>query len=375
MKKKWLALLLGTAMAGTLLVGCGNGAEEAPAAQEENAEVQTPEEPAVEEETETEVVKEEETPAFEETTITISYNAAETTPHGQGVAKFKELVEEKTGGAVTVDAYYNGTLYGTQTEFEALQKGEVDLIMGSLNSAMEYIPKLKTTFCPFLWKNPEHYNAFWDSEDGQALLEEVADELDVYYLGFSSAGARNIELTEDKQITCREDMKSIKLRSAAAENMIAMVDALGANPVPIAFSDTYLGLETGLAQGLEGDVTGLYANGFNEVLKSITITEHAYSMDGFVASAANWEKWSPEVQAVVREAVKESSDYINQVTADSEASAAERLASDGIKIYELPADTLEAYREEVLESFINSDYAKDYDMDLFNKIREMGNEF
>lgn len=359
--KKLIAALLTGAMVVSMLAGCGAKEEKAPEAST----------------TETEAVAEAEpeAPAFEETTITVSYNAAETTPHGQGVTKFKEIVEEKTGGAVTVDTYFNGTLYNTQTEFEALQKGQVDLIMGSLNSAMEYIPELKTTFCPFLWKSPDHYNAFWDSEDGQALLQKVADELSVRYLGFSTAGSRNIELTEDKEITCRADMKEIKLRSAAAENMLAMVEALGANPVPIAFSDTYLGLQTGLAQGLEGDTQGLYAQGFNEVLKSITITKHAYSMDGFIASNANWEKWSPELQEVVKEAIKEATDYTNQVTADAEAQAAEKLQNDGIKIYELPDETLEAYREETMEYFINSDYAKDYDMDLFNKIKAMGDKF
>jgi hypothetical protein len=27
---------------------------------------------------------------------------------------------------------------------------------------MEYLPELRTTFCPFLWKSPDHYNAFWE---------------------------------------------------------------------------------------------------------------------------------------------------------------------------------------------------------------------
>lgn len=365
MKKKLLALLLGVAMVSTLFVGCG--------AKEEAAEA--PVEAPAEAVTETEAPAEEAEFEFEEATITVSYNSTETTPHGMGITKFKELVEEKTGGKVKVDAYFNSTLYGTQTEYEALQKGEVDLIMGSLNSAMEYIPKLKTTFCPFLWKSPEHYNAFWNGETGKALIQEIADELGTYYLGFGNAGARHIELTVDKMITCREDMKDIKLRTATAENMIAMVDALGANPVPIAFSDTYLGLETGLAQGLEGDAQGLYANGFDELLKSITLTAHAYSLDGFIASAENWNKWSPELQAVVKESVEEATAYINQITADAEAEAAGKLAADGIVVYELPAEDLAAYREEVMEAFLASDYAAEYDMELFEAIKEMGKDF
>lgn len=363
--KKLVAMLLAGTMVVSMFAGCGT--KDDAKSDVPDTKVDAPADDAVDDAVDV--------PAFEEATITVSYNAAETTPHGKGVTKFKELVKEKTGGAVTVETYFSGTLYNTQTEFEALQKGQVDLIMGSLNSAMEYIPELKTTFGPFLWKNPEHYNAFWNGEDGQALLQRVSDELDVLYLGFASAGSRNIELTVDKEITCREDMKEIKLRSAAAENMLAMVEALGANPVPIAFSDTYLGLQTGLAQGLEGDTQGLYAQGFNEVLKSITLTEHAYSMDGFVASSVNWSKWSPELQTVVKESVDEATAYINQITAEAEAEAAEKLEADGIKVYTLPDDVLASYREETMEYFIQSDYAKDYDMDLYEKIVALGEEF
>ena len=139
MKKKLLALLLGVTMVCSLFVGCGSKeapAAEAPAA-EETVEAEAPAEEAFE---------------FDEATITVSYHSAETSQYGRGLALFEQLVEEKTDGKVNVDVYYNGTLYGQQTEYEALQKGEVDLILGSLNSAMEYLPELRTTFCPFLWK-------------------------------------------------------------------------------------------------------------------------------------------------------------------------------------------------------------------------------
>ena len=362
MKKKLLALLLGVTMVCSLFVGCGSKeapAAEAPAA-EETAEAEAPAEEAFE---------------FDEATITVSYHSAETSQYGRGLALFEQLVEEKTDGKVNVDVYYNGTLYGQQTEYEALQKGEVDLILGSLNSAMEYLPELRTTFCPFLWKSPDHYNAFWDGEVGKGFIQKIADELGTYYLGFGNSGARHIELAIDKQITCREDMKDIKLRTATAENMIAMVDALGSNPVPVAFADTYLALETGLAQGLEGDMPGLYANGFDEVLESVTVTAHAYSLDGFVASAVNWDKWQPELQAVVKESIMEVTDFVNGLTAEEESAAIEQLKADGIKVYTLDDATLDAYREEVMEAFLASDYAADYDMELFEAIKEMGKDF
>ncbi len=317
-----------------------------------------------------------ETLAYEKTNIVFSFFGAEGTPSGRGVTRFKELVEERSGGAVTVQTYYNGTLYNQSTEYEALMKGDVDMIVTSLNYAMEYITELKTTFCPYMWVSIEHVRDFWEKDEvGVGLMQRLENELGVRQLSWHEGGYRNICLNKDIKVDSTEALAGVKLRSSPAENMIAMTAALGGNPIPIPFSDCYLGIQTGVADGLEVDLTGLIANGLAEVTKSVTISQHYLSLDGFAVSYNNFQKWSPEVQQLVTECAKECADYICELSIQTEMDAVETLKGLGVTIYDLTDEERAAYREQVLDAFISSDFASTYDMELFDAIRNMGENY
>ena len=367
-----LILVLGMAACASTNSAAENKTEAEPATTAENtptpAEETTPEEQTKPEEPAA--------PEYPETKITFSVFCAETTPSGLGVARFKELVEERSGGKVTVDTYFNGTLYNQSTEYEALMKGDVDLIVTSLNYAMEYIPALKTTFCPYMWMSIDHVRDFWSqNETGVALMKQMEDELGVRQLSWYEGGYRNVCLNKDIKVTCRDDLAKIKLRSSPAENMIAMTAALGGNPISIPFSDCYLGIQTGVADGLEVDLTGLIANGLSEVTQSVTLTQHYLSLDGLAVSYTNFQKWDPAVQELVTQCAAEAADYVCEISKQTEADAVKTLEDSGIIIYDLTDEERKAYGNEVMDAFIASDFAADYDMDLLNAIREMGKNY
>ena len=318
----------------------------------------------------------EQTVEYPKTAITFSFFGAETTPSGMGVAHFKELVEERSGGNVTVNAYYNGTLYNQSTEYEALMKGDVDMIVATLNYAREYIPELKTTFCPYMWESIDHVRDFWSqNETGAGLMKRLEDELGVRQLTWFTSGYRNVCLNKDLKVTSREDLAKIKLRSSPAENMIAMTAALGGNPISIPFSDCYLGIQTGVADGLEVDLTGLIANGLSEVTQSVTLTQHYLSLDGFAMNYANYQKWDPAVQELITACAEETALYIDELSAQTDADALQQVKDLGIIVYDLTDEERKAYGDEVRAAFIASDFAANYDMDLFNAICEMGKNY
>lgn len=368
--KKIFALLLALVMVFAL---CACGAKEAPAAAPAEKPAAAPAEKPAEAPAEAPA---DAAPAYPETNIVFSVFCAESTPSGLGVQYFKDIVEERSGGAVTVETYFNGVLYNQDTEFEATMKGDVDMIVTSLNYAMNYITELKTTFCPYMWVSIDHVRDFWfKNEVGVSYLDREAEELGVRQLSWHEGGYRNVCLNLDKKVDSTEALAGVKLRSSPAENMIAMTAALGGNPISMAFSDCYLGIQTGVADGLEVDLTGLIANGLAEVTKSVTLTQHYLSLDGFAVSWKNFQSWDPAVQELVKECAAEAADYITEISKETEVDAVAQLNELGVKIYELTDEERAAYREQVLDAFIGSDYCKDYDMDLFNAIREMGKNY
>lgn len=326
----------------------------------------------------TETVSAEETtkPTYKPQKIVLSYFGAESSPSGLGVTRFKELVEERSGGAITVETYFNGTLYNQSTEYEALMKGDVDLIITSLNYAMEYITELKTTFCPYMWVSLKHVQDFWfKNETGVALMKRMEDELGVRQLSWHEGGYRNTCLNKDLKINSTKVLKGIKLRSSPAENMITMTAALGGNPIPIAFSECYMGMQTGVVDGFEANLTSVISNSLDEVTKSVTLTEHYLALDGFAVSFNNFKTWAPEVQQLITECAQEASDHISEISKKTDADAVESLRNKGIVIYDLTDEERAAYREEVLDAFMSSDFAADYDQELFNAIKEMGKNY
>lgn len=375
--KKALAILICLTLV-LSMVACSSSKETTANAPDpdSSASPQSSAEPTSEATAEPEPEKEADAPTYEKTNIVFSYFGADTTPSGLGVTYFKELVEERSGGAVTVEAYYNGTLYNQSTEYEALMKGDVDMIVSSLNYAMEYITELKSTFCPYMWVSIDHVRDFW-SEDpvGVELMSRMEDELGVHQLCWYEGGYRNVCLNKDLKVDSREALASVKLRSSPAENMIAMTGALGGNPIPVAFSDCYLSIETGVVEGLEVDLTGLIANGLAEVTKSVTLTQHYLSLDGFAVNNESYQNWSPEVRELVDQCAQETADYICEIAISTDKEAVQTLTDMGVTIYDLTDEERAAYREQVLDAFLSDEFCADYDMDLINAIREMGKNY
>lgn len=375
MKKVLAILMCLTLLLGTVACASSEATttpkEEAPAAQ-----TQAPaatESEATEKEPEAE---KEEAPTYEKTNIVFSFFGAETQPSGNGVAYFKDIVEERSGGAVTVEVYYNGTLYNQSMEYEALMKGDVDMIVTSFNYAMEYITELKSTFCPYMWVSIDHVRDFWDKDPvGVELMNRIQDELGVRQLSWYEGGYRNICLNQDLKVDSREALASVKLRSSPAENMIAMTGALGGNPIPVAFSDCYLSIETGVVNGLEVDLTGLIANGLAEVTKSVTLSQHYLSLDGFAVNNEHFNNWSPAVQELISSCAKEAADYVCELSIQTDQEAVQELKDMGVVIYDMTDEERAAYGEQVMDAFLSDKFCADYDMDLINAIREMGKNY
>ncbi len=307
---------------------------------------------------------------LEEITLIFNFDQAETSNMGKGVALFKELVEQKSEGKVKVDVYYNGTLFTQSNQFEACIKGSADLILNAISNAASYVEELRVAFAPYLWEDFDHWNKFWSSEDGQALMNRVNEEVGVRYISWFTTGQRDLELNRDKKITCRDDAKPLKLRAVPEASYQFLVESLGANPIPIALSDAYLAIQTGVADGLEIPVTDLFAQGLQEVVKSVTRTGHMVQTIGFLVSEKKFQGWSEELRQLVIECAQEASEYITELAQAGTDDAIKQLEAQGTVIYTLTDEEFAAFRSEVIDWCLNSDneVSSAWDMDLYQKI-------
>jgi C4-dicarboxylate-binding protein DctP len=91
--------------------------------------------------------------------------------------------------------------------------------------------------------------------------------------------------------------------------LIAQYKDWGANPVPIAFSETYNALQQGVADAQENPLVSIDAMKFYEVQKYLTITNHGYIGFIVMANKQAFDKLPPDFQKALLEATRDARDW------------------------------------------------------------------
>ena len=195
------------------------------------------------------------------------------TTHPKVVAanKFAERVNKELDGKLCVEVYPNSTLFGDSKELEALLLGDVQILAPSLSKFGAYTEKYGVFDLPFIFKNIDDAIAFTESDDGQNLLMEMND-VGFVGLGYWMSGMKYF--SANRPLIKPSDAKGLKFRVQASDIAKAMIRAMGASPQPMAFSEVYGALQTGVVDGQENTWSNIYTKKFYEVQDSITETDH-----------------------------------------------------------------------------------------------------
>jgi len=253
-----------------------------------------------------------------------------------GYEKFKELVEAKSNGRIAVQLYGNCMLGSDRVTMESVQKGTLELASCSSPNMANFSPKYMVFDLPYA-TNPEHqqklYKALDEGELGK-YLEGVAAEIGLKPIMYSEYGYRNFVSTK-RPIAGLADLKGLKVRTTASPVEVEVAKALGMNPTPIAWGETYTALQQGTVDG-EGNTFSLLNDAkHTEVLKYAIDSEHNYSMHILMMNKQKFEALPADLQKVVLDAGHEAVVYQRDITADLEAKAVKAFEEKGIKITNL----------------------------------------
>ncbi len=242
-------------------------------------------------------------------------------PSYDGLTKFKEIVEEKTDGALNVEIFHSGQLGDDRSVLEGLQFNTLEAAITGAPITI-FVPQVGIFDLPFLFPNEEVAYSVLDGEVGQKVLD-LFPEQNLIGLGFWELGFRNI--TNDKHpIESAKDLKGLKLRTTENEVHLDTISALGGTPTPMAFTELYTSLQQGVIDGQENPYAITYLEKFYEIQKYISNTQHIYSTAVFSMSKEFFESLSEEEQNIVKEAAVEARNYNREV---SQKANAEHLAS------------------------------------------------
>src|SRR5919112_64651 len=196
-------------------------------------------------------------------------------PQGVGAKKFAELVEQKSGGKIKVRVYPGGTLGGEQQVASAMQGGTVEASMMAPAQLVGNVKEFLVLDFPFAFANEREADRVLDGPVGQKLLELMPAK-GLVGLAYMEQGFRSISNSR-RPIHKMEDIQGLKIRTILNPLYIDMLNTLGANAVPMPFTELYTALETRTVDGQENPYSTVEASKFYEVQKYFSNTKHIYN--------------------------------------------------------------------------------------------------
>ena len=262
---------------------------------------------------------------------------------GKGAEKFAELVKEATGGRVEIKTHHSGTLGKIRETLEMARVGTVDFVVAGAGQLTAYVPEYGIVVLPYLWKDtPTMFKAL-DGPFGETI-NKATNKQGLELVEWWDNGFRHIS-NNRRPIMKPDDLKGLKIRCLPAKVHVAFFKALGAVPTPMDFTELYQGLQSGVVDAQENPPSMVYANKFHEVQKYYSLTGHVNEPGVVVVCQASMKKMPADLQKAVRAAARKTAIWQRALNEKDNEAVMKKLAAEGMKINEVPAETISVFRE------------------------------
>lgn len=254
-------------------------------------------------------------------------------PAQAALEKAAAEVLERTEGRVDIKVFPSAQIGGAKEILTGMTLGTHQMAFDGAGILSQWSPSMGVFEAPFLAKDFAHVERMFESEKGREIVEELRTDhgyrvLDVWYYGTR-------HLTNNRgPVNSIADMADMKVRVPEVALSLAFMKALGATPTPMAFSELYLGLQTGVVDGQENPLATINAAKFYEVQDHLALTGHLVQFVAPIVSEQAWNSLSEADQAVLVEAFTGVGDAYNQSVVESEAELVTTLKGKGMNVTE-----------------------------------------
>lgn len=283
--------------------------------------------------------------------LRLSHNTGDTTTWHKGAEKFAELLAERSGGDVTVRVFPNAQLSGgdQMRQAEMVGRGALDLVVTSAINVTPLVPEMAVFSLPYLYANYDQVDATTQGAPGQ-MLSDILLEKGIVVLAWGENGFREVT-NNTRPIRTPEDMRGLNMR-VAGPMYIDVMNALGANPQQMQWTETFQALQQGVVDGQENPIGAvIIPQRVYEVQKYITPWHYSYDPLFLGVSEQLWDSWDEDTRNAIEEAAEEAMEYQIQVSREDTAKGLEFLKEQGMEVYEPTPDEIQAFREATKPAF------------------------
>lgn len=291
----------------------------------------------------------------------IVLRSSDTHPDGyptvEAVKHMSELLMERSDGRISIEVYHSSQLGEEADAIEQTRFGAIDMIRASFGPFNNLIPETMVTSLPYIFRSVDHMRAVMDGEIGEEILASFEPH-GLVGLAFYDAGARSF-YTSSRPVASVEDMAGLKYRVMQSDVFVDMVNALGADAVPMPYGEVYSAIQTGVIDGAENNPPSYESSGHADVAGYYTLDEHLIVPEILAVSKITWDRLSAEDQELVRQAAIDSVVFQREAWDAAEAQALEAVIAAGAEVIEVEKQPFIDAMEPVYERYVTTPELQD----------------
>jgi len=246
--------------------------------------------------------------------------------------EFAKRANEKLGDKAEVRVYGSSQLGSDTQMLRKLKLGTIDMSLPS--TVMSSVaPSFALFEMPFMVADREHMSRIRESELIRGKLDEAAESQNYKIIGIWENGFRNITNNE-RAINTPQDLRGIKLRTPNGQWRVRMFKSYGANPTPMPYSETFVGLQTGAVDGQENPLAQIYPARFYEVQDYLSLSRHVYT-PAYVLTGASWQRLPDDVRQILAQTAEDMQPVALEMGAQLDDELLTKLKDEGMKVNDI----------------------------------------
>lgn len=254
-------------------------------------------------------------------------------PNTVAMDKFAEMLTDKTDGRITLKMFHSGVLGNQPDAIEQLRVGAIEIGNFNLGPIGPVAPEANVVSLPFVFKDVPHMHRAMDGAPGDQISEGMAKK-GMIALAWYDSGARSF-YNSKKPISTPADVTGMKVRVMNNDLYSGMIGALGGNPSPMAFSEVYQSLKTGVVDGAENNWPSYESTGHFEVAGFYSLSEHLIIPECVCINADVWSDLSDADKEIVKSAARDSAVLQRELWAERDKASREKVMKAGVKFNDL----------------------------------------
>ncbi len=262
--------------------------------------------------------------------------------------EFARCANAALGDKAVVQTFGSSQLGKDKEMLQKLKLGQITFSLPS--SVMSSVADEFGVFeMPYIIKDRDHMRRV-QAAMMDKVFQPAVNAKGYEIIGLMENGFRHIT-NNVRPINKPEDLAGIKLRTPNGAWRVKMFKLYGANPTPMAFSEVFTALKTGVIDGQENPYAQIWSAKFQEVQKYLSITDHVYTPGYVLVSKNHFAKLPEDVQAALRQCGKESQDFVYKEAARLETELLQNLKKGGIEVNKADKAAFIAASKPIYEEF------------------------